>query len=209
MGSTEQYPNGNQMICLATAGTIYEIDAAGNTLWTYSTGGATAQAHRYTPCFIANPAPPQPTISLSGSDLVSTNAVTYQWYLNGNLISGATSQTYTPSQNGIYVVRTTDVNGCVYAYSAGFNTSPSTGISSIMNTVSLHIYPNPSSGKINVATSGKENYNLSVTDATGKIMLEAKNETSLDLSSFPQGVYLIRIITASGKSATGKISVVQ
>ena len=31
------------MVCLALAGTIYEVNSAGTTLWTYSAGGTTSQ----------------------------------------------------------------------------------------------------------------------------------------------------------------------
>ncbi|MDQ3112418.1 MAG: T9SS type A sorting domain-containing protein [Bacteroidota bacterium] len=58
------------------------------------------------------PAPPIPVISQSGIDLMSSQASGIQWYLNGNIINGATSQYYTPVQNGNYTVIHTDSNGC-------------------------------------------------------------------------------------------------
>jgi len=47
--------------------------------------------------------PPSFTASPSGG--------TYQWYRNGNVISGATSKNYTPTQSGTYKVNVT-INGC-------------------------------------------------------------------------------------------------
>jgi hypothetical protein len=208
MGSTEQYPNGNQMISLATSGVIYEIDPAGNVLWTFSAGGSTPQAHRYTQCFISNPAPSQPTISLSGSDLVSTSATTYQWYVNGNLISGATSQTYTPTQNGIYVVKTTDSNGCVYAYSSGYNHGFSTGISSSNYIHGLNIYPNPSTGVINISALLNEDYEVTIIDATGRLVVKENNIQTVDMAGHSSGIYFINLTTASGKTASKKISLI-
>ncbi|MGQ9863460.1 MAG: PKD domain-containing protein [Bacteroidia bacterium] len=41
------------------------------------------------------------------------NGLTYEWYINGNLIPGATSQTYSVTQSGIYSVRVTTATGCV------------------------------------------------------------------------------------------------
>lgn len=207
MGNTEQFPNGNQLICLATAGSIYEIDAAGNTLWTKSTGGMTPQAHRYTTCYINNAAPSQPTISLSGSDLTSTSGATYQWYLNGDLIAGATSQNYTPSQNGIYVVRITDANGCVYAYSKGYSYSTTASLNEYIETTSVSVYPNPSSGIIDIDLNYQNVTELFVTvyDTFGKLILTSENNSRIDLSTLPNGVYTLAIAIDKKKPAYKKI----
>ncbi len=208
MGCSDQFPNGNQMVCLATSGTIYEIDPAGNVLWTKSTGGSCPQSHRYTTCFINNPAPAQPTISLSGSDLLATTGVTYQWYVNGNLIPGETSQLHTPNQNGIYVVRVTDSNGCVYAYSAGYNYSLLTGIKGLTSQNDINIYPNPTSGLVSIATNliNHENFTVNVFDSFGKLLLSVENTNTLDLSELSNGVYFISVITERGISVNKKIS---
>lgn len=49
-----------------------------------------------------------PIISQSGLTLTSSYSTGNQWYLNGNIISGATGQTYIASQNGNYSVIVTD-----------------------------------------------------------------------------------------------------
>ncbi|MFN4811088.1 MAG: FG-GAP-like repeat-containing protein, partial [Bacteroidota bacterium] len=47
--------------------------------------------------------------------LLSTPAITYQWFLNGiNLNASLTSQSINISSSGNYVVRTTDINNCYY-----------------------------------------------------------------------------------------------
>lgn len=211
MGSSNQFPNGNQMVCLAMSGTIYEIDAAGNVLWTKTTGGACPQSHRYTQCYISNPAPAQPSISVNANDLVSTTGVTYQWYVDGNLIPGATSQNYTPTQNGIYVVRVTDSNGCVYAYSAGYPYTLVTGIKENQIAANLKVYPNPSNGVVTIDDWYIKSigYSVNVIDAQGKIILNAQNENKLDLSSFDSGVYFISIQTADGMLINKRVSLVK
>jgi hypothetical protein len=208
MGSSDQFPNGNQMICLATAGLIYEIDALGNTLWSKSTAGSTPQSHRYTNCFINNVAPVQPAISLSGADLVSTSGVTYQWYLNGNLIIGATTQTYTPLQNGIYVVRVTDVNGCVFAYALGYNYALITGINETVLNQNISVFPNPTTGIVKISSPQiySQFFDVVVSDAFGKLILKTKNVNEIDLSEFGNGVYFLTI-TTSGTSINKKISI--
>lgn len=59
-----------------------------------------------------NSLPPTPLITVAMPDLISSSSVNNQWILNGTDIPGATSQAYTPSVNGTYEVRVTDVNGC-------------------------------------------------------------------------------------------------
>ncbi|HRG00795.1 MAG TPA: aryl-sulfate sulfotransferase [Bacteroidia bacterium] len=194
MGSSEQYPNGNQMICLAMSGSIYEVNSAGTTLWTYSAGGTTSQAHRYSQCYVNNAAPAIPTITVAGNDLQSTNATTYQWYLNGDLISGATAQNYTPTQSGIYVVRITDSNGCVYRYSPGYAYSVSTGISDTQ-TANISIYPNPSTGIVDINFNYQKFniVNVNVYDMFGKVVSTSENNWRLDLSHLSNGVYTLSI----------------
>ncbi len=58
-----------------------------------------------------------PIITQNGAILTSSATTGNQWYLNGNIISGATNQTYTTTQPGSYTVVVTD-NGCTSATSA-------------------------------------------------------------------------------------------
>ncbi len=206
MGSSEQFPNGNQMVCLATSGTIYEVNSAGTLLWSYSAGGSTSQAHRYSQCYINNAAPAIPTITLTGSDLQSTSATTYQWYMNGILISGATSQNYTPTQSGIYVVRITDVNGCVYRYSPGYMYSISTGIAE-NETNNISIYPNPTTGIVDLDFNYQK-YNsvkVEVYDMFGKNVMTSKDNWRLDLTQLSNGIYTLAITLDNKKPYYNKI----
>ena len=208
MGSVDEFPNGNRMICLATAGTIYEIDAAGNTLWSKSTLGSTPQSHRYTTCYLNNQAPSQPSISLNGSDLVSTSATTYQWYYNGNLLAGATSQSYTPSQNGYYVVRTTDANGCVFVYSTSFLFGTLTKVSETEIKMGFSIFPNPSEGKLQLQTE-LNHFEVSIHSMTGSEIYRGKDSKTIDLMDISAGIYFVRITAESGAASTKMISIIK
>ncbi|MBK9718012.1 MAG: T9SS type A sorting domain-containing protein [Saprospiraceae bacterium] len=120
MGSSQELPNGNLLVCLATAGTVYEINSTGATLWSKTYNGAIPQAFRYSKCQLENPAPPIPKIIQIGTSLNSLDAASYQWYLNGQAIKDEQSKSITPTKAGIYLVRTTNELGCVYQYSKGF-----------------------------------------------------------------------------------------
>ncbi len=206
MGSSEQYPNGNQLICLAIAGTIYEVNSVGTTLWSYSAGGTCSQAHRYSTCYINNTPPPIPTITVNGNDLESTTATSYQWYLNGDLINGATAINYTPSQSGIYVVKTTDANGCVNRYSAGYSFALTTSINEI-ETKNISIYPNPTTGivDLNLNFQPVNNIIILVYDVFGKVVLTSQNNWRLDLTQLANGIYTLAISTDNKKPLYTKI----
>lgn len=198
MGSTFQLPNGNQIICIATSGKVYEINSAGTQLWTKTFTGSCPQAQKYSKCYIDNAAPAIPTIGLSGSVLSSTTATTYQWYLNGQPISGATSQTYSATTPGIYVVRITDANGCVYQYSKGFKySSGSTGFNEVDLSDEMTAYPNPTQGMIalkNIEKFGAE-FQVRVMDQSGKVLMQIRNASSLNLSHLPNGIYFIEVVS--------------
>jgi hypothetical protein len=60
------------------------------------------------------PAPPTPVITRNGNVLTSTstNVFMYEWYKNGNIISGANNQSYTMTGSGSYYVVVTNSDGC-------------------------------------------------------------------------------------------------
>lgn len=105
------------------AGTISGTSTTGTVNWNASyTGTATISVYGVNSCgngatssslsVTINPLPAQPTITPSGNLLTSSAASTYQWYYNGSIISGATSQSYTATQNGSYNVVVTNSYGC-------------------------------------------------------------------------------------------------
>jgi hypothetical protein len=118
MSSSQSLPNGNMFVCMALSGLLYEVNPAGTTIWTKQVSGQVSKAYRYNACYVNNQAPPIPEITTVGNQLVSTEAVTYQWFRNGDLIEGATERIFIPSEPGMYLVRITDENGCFFQYSS-------------------------------------------------------------------------------------------
>ncbi len=142
-----------------------------------------------------NPLPDQPVITQAGDLLSASGAGTFQWLLNGNVIDGATSGTYTATENGNYNVIITDANGCsntsdAFAYI-------STGIVQV-DTNDFAAYPNPTSGPVNlklpVLAHGAR---ISVLDATGRTVLDrsiTSGNTTLDLQEQQAGLYFVRLL---------------
>lgn len=52
MSNSEQFPNGNLLVCIATSGYMYEVTPTGTVVWSKTVGGSVAQAHRYTEAYV-------------------------------------------------------------------------------------------------------------------------------------------------------------
>lgn len=204
-GCSEQFPNGNMLICVAIPGYIYEIDSLGNTVWSYQNSGSVQQAHRYTACYISGSQPNTPSITTNGLVLNTTGGSTYQWYFNGAAISGATGASYTATQNGNYQVQITDPSGCNSELSAAVSvTDANTGIAHLMQDMPS-IVPNPSSGLFEVVDRKGRLYNMEVMDLQGKVVKLIQQHNQVDLSEAADGVYLLRASLSDGTYFTTRI----
>jgi hypothetical protein len=208
-GSSQQFPNGNMMVTMSLSGLIYEIDSSGTTLWSKTVSGSIPMTHRYDSCYIANAAPAIPTISESAGVLNSSSATTYQWYLNGVRISGETNQSYTPTQDGIYLVRITDAVGCMYQYSTSYKFTMTTGIKAMANEYSLQVFPNPTDGILNLQSEmfNQTPFVVNIYDLNGKLCLSNANSTVIDVSGLTNGFYTLSILVENQRCINKKISV--
>lgn len=147
---------------------------------------------------ISNPLPPVITYLDGTMKIAGTGTI--QWYVNGAIIPGATTSTYTPVQSGLYSVFLKDVNGC----SA---TSDLLTINILAtekeNPFSSYVaFPNPAIDLLNVglpkAIAGT--YAIEIIDMHGRIFLTDKirlepgaNQLKIDISKIPAGTYLVRL----------------
>src|SRR5690606_28225386 len=69
-----------------------------------------------------------------------TPATAYQWYFEGKLLPGATTQAHIPDDAGTYVVSVNDLEGCA-SLSEPFIVSPVTALELSMFQA-VHLYPN-------------------------------------------------------------------
>lgn len=209
MGSSNQLPNGNTLICVATTGLIYEVNAAGTTLWSKTISGSVPQAHRYATCYITG-APATPVVSQIGDTLYSTTSTNYQWYTNGAPIIGANSQNYVPSQAGLYQVVITNANGCESDTSLSFNFIP-TGIFDVEQATNFTVFPNPTSGSITIDLSNysSADFIIQVYNSLGKLVLNEKNTTTLDLSNISNGMYTLLLQRENQPILSKRISVLK
>jgi len=140
-----------------------------------------------------------PTITKNGNVLTSSEAYSYQWYLDNEPIDGATEQSYTYTQNGTYYVEIINEYSCS-SYSEEI---PITDVSithyELPNT-NYVIFPNPTTGKLRITNYDNSitNYELRITDIVGQVVLTSSvstssPETTIDISNLANGVYFMKI----------------
>ncbi len=148
-----------------------------------------------------NTIPAVPTISNNNNTLTcSLSGLSYKWFYNGTLITGASNQTYTATQSGNYSVTVTNSSGCSNS-SIVYNIIKS-GMVELFSFEGLRIYPNPSNGVFNLEFSMTRNARLEFTiyDATGKLVVNTRedfkvgiNTKNLNLKEYANGIYLLKI----------------
>jgi len=102
---------------------------------------------------------------------------------------------------GIYVVTATDANGCTATASVQVD-SVLTSLEYINYVTNLKIFPNPTVGNltIDLELSEAKDVNVVIYDMAGQLIRDfghehtAQTQIRTDLSNFPSGVYLVRIV---------------
>jgi len=147
------------------------------------------------------PQPPPQSILQNGDTLfANAGAVSYQWYYNGNLISGATNNFYIASSSGDYNVVATDVNDC--EVEAVINDVIASVSQFPVYSSQFTVSPNPVQDKFTI-------HNLQVTSETaveivfynilGEKLItnlpEARSQwpIEIDCHLFPEGLYILEI----------------
>lgn len=137
---------------------------------------------------------PEPDIDITGTTLSTGGGVSYQWYLDGEPIPGATAETYTVTENGLYTVEVTNADGC---------TGVSNGVNMVVNAIRdlvqipLQLSPNPAVDRVTLiapvlAGSGT----LFITDALGRQLMSTPctgGSIPLDLSNYTAGMYHVTL----------------
>lgn len=159
-----------------------------------------------------NPIPAIPTITQNDSLLFSSSTINNQWYLDGVLISGATSQTFIITQDGAYTVSVSDTSSGCYSLSDPINYG-NVGIeqSEIQNPASpITVYPNPSNGSLKVQVDF--NYillDISIMNVLGEQVYFERikaNTSEISINNISHGIYFLRVM-ADNRQYSRKIIV--
>ena len=149
----------------------------------------------------SNPAPSAGSITSSGSPCSSSQTLTaptsasfvfgYQWYKDGVAISGAISNTYTATQNGVYTVRLFYFSTCETSSDYTVTLS-SLGLAT--TTITDVDCTGDCDGSITVAGSGSSGYQYSIDGGS--------YGTNTTFSSLCEGNYTFSVLDANGCTAS-------
>jgi len=162
---------------------------------------------------IRDSTPETPWLSLIGDMLVVNNGGGYTWYYTstntytGTIIPGAINETYHPGTLGYYYVVKDSAN-CPSLPSNIIYISL-LGVPDI-NLSSLKIYPNPTTGILNMDWAGtKVNMKVDVYNIIGQGLLHdeinGQSHYETNLSYLPEGNYFVVLHDEYGSKATYKI----
>jgi PKD repeat protein len=155
---------------------------------------------------------PKPDIYAKGPTvwyLICNNetASSYKWYFNGTLIQGADKYQYVANQKlGKYNVSIANSKGCYTLSDTITIPKGITGIDDADAFSDLVIYPNPTTGLINIRLNNQifANVTISVLDQSGKEIINIKTEKSsylfekqIDMRNQPGGIYIIKTVIAN------------
>ncbi len=155
--------------------------------------------------------PTNSTITVSGNNgeiLTAPAGESHQWFLNGNQIDGATAQTYTATETGDYTVSFKTAEGGCDATTEVASVEVITGIDFNDISNSLNIYPNPTSGTLNLSMENNllGKFSVRVIDASGREVMTtsfSKENTTLsrkiDMGTFSSGLYLLEVVNADSR----------
>lgn len=136
-----------------------------------------------------------PSIIDAGGNLLECTDTffSYQWYYNGDLIVGATDQSYTISENGSYYVVVSDTNQCE-GISNTIILDVVNGLRELTDA-ELTLSPNPSKGIFKLSSTYVPNQVL-IYNSVGRLVLKRLTKDTNDLVFVLSegGVYFVHVL---------------
>ncbi len=225
MGGAQALDNGNVLI-QAPGSRFYECSGTGTTYQNVSV--SSTQADRLKLCEVRYPTA---TATVSNADICANTSInlgstatsimetspthTYSWTSNiGGFSSSSQNPTVTPETAGNYTYTVTVTNnvGCTASASVNVTVNACTDIEESQNIKpELNVYPNPTSGAIelNEEFTSNNNFEIIVCNSFGEIIIREKNIKTIDLSHYANGIYYLTVKTGNADIITRKIVLIK
>jgi len=154
--------------------------------------------------------PPFPSITQNGYLLTASAGAAYQWQLNSIDIPGATNQSYTVSQTGLYSVIVYDEHGCKNSAAQYVQI---VGISEVNYESLFFVLPNPNEGSFLIEGSCKagETICVRIENSIGQIIYYSEEQNpgnsfsrKIYLPTVADGVYMVEL-NSGGEQRRKKI----
>ena len=143
--------------------------------------------------------PVVPALRVEGNILTSSPAATYQWYQDGDVIPGATGQSFTAQESGLYAVATTDGNGCS-ARSETILLDVSSNVN-FLTKKGIRLYPNPA-GAYLFLEANTEPQAYRILAVSGQDLTDWRQwkpgQPTIDTEALPVGAYLVQLLFEDG-----------
>lgn len=126
---------------------------------------------------------------------------------DGNYIAGGSFETNLFMNNNLGINPLTSTGEADFFVAKLANSECGSGLSTDdFNSLSFNVYPNPTTGIINVETTEQLSA-YTIYDATGRMVRERMFDSSnqINLENTSNGVYFIRIVTVEGNAGTVKV----
>ncbi|MBK7147610.1 MAG: N-acetylmuramoyl-L-alanine amidase [Bacteroidetes bacterium] len=135
--------------------------------------------------------------------------VSYQWFLNGNLISNANTRFYTVNQSGYYSVQVADSNFCTAMSADVYVVHPAcTGLSSGDAAAGQTEFTPIARNVWSIHTTAQQSIkNCYVYDMAGKLIQQSQHPSIINLGHVSAGLYLCVLEDATGKLVFRKLCV--
>lgn len=144
------------------------------------------------------------TIEQVGNTLNATDGITYQWYLDGQPIDGATTQSYVAEESGMYSVLVSFTEDCG-DFSEPLNVSVNSLDENVLIPTIVMQNPIGQNLELRIGNEFRQNVTLRVHDLTGRIVAQQMvNPTvglivEVDASTWANGKYIISLESEEGK----------
>ena len=137
------------------------------------------------------PEPPGIVVNDGRNLTIEGTFVAYQWYLDGEIIEGATNQNWLPEAIGSYTVEVFNETGC-NSISEIYDVDLSQLNASQRSEIFV-FYPNPTKAELNIDGLSSKDLSIRIVNTYGQIVYEKEPTEVVEVQNLNRGMYMLLI----------------